>query len=562
MRTPSRIITLLSAAAGVAAMTAGVATPVTAAAASTTHAAATSPVTLVMDNESGETWPCGFNPFSSAVNADGLSFGEVYEELVFVDSLESGKATPWLATAYKWSNSGKTLTFTIRQGVKWSDGQPFSAKDVLFTFDLLKKYPALDLTSVWSVLSSVAPDGTDGVVFNFKTVATPYFYYIADQVPIVPEHIWAKIANPVNYIDTNPVGTGPYVMQKCTPENIVYQRNPLYWQKGLPRIQTVDYPSFTSNDPANQELSNGTAQWGSQYVPNIQASYLSKSRDYHDWFPPIASVSLFPNLTNKVLQNVAVREAIAYAINRPLVSKIGESGYEPAGNQTDIATPTFSAWLDQGLANQYGYSYSPAKAMSVLAKAGFKEVGGVMQKGDEKLSFSVINVGGFSDWVADMLVIQQELKAVGIQVTPENLSETTYFTRLYDGQFQIAYGDETGGPSPYYEMRQILYSHNTAPVGQAASTNYERYSNAATDSLIDQYAGTTSLASQHAITNALEKVMLSQVPVVPVVEEVDWYQYDTAHIAGWATPTDAYAQPAIYITPDVGVMLLHLYPTS
>ena len=51
-------------------------------------------------------------------------------------------------------------------------------------------------------------------------------------------------------------------------------------------------------------------------------------------------------------------------------------------------------------------------------------------------------------------------------------------------------------------------------------------------------------------------------PVIPVVEEVDWYQYDTANIGGWATPTDAYAQPAIYIVPDVGVVLLHLYPKS
>jgi peptide/nickel transport system substrate-binding protein len=529
---------------------------------SSLRANGSSSVSITMDNESGETWPCGFNPFNPAVNGDGLSFGEVYEELVFVDSLKSGATTPWLASAYSWADGDKVLTFTIRSGIKWSDGQPFSAQDVAFTFDLLKKYPALDLTSVWSVLSSVSLKGSNQVVFQFKSSAVPYFYYIADQVPIVPEHIWSKISNPVDYLDAAPIGTGPYEMQKCTPENIVYQKNPNYWQKGLPKIQTVYYPSFTSNDPANEELANGTAQWGSQFVPNIQGYYLSKSKNYHDWFPPIASVSIFFDLKNPVLSNVAVRQAMAYAINRPLVSNIGEYGYEPAANQTDIATPTFSSWLDQGLANQYGYGFNPSKAKSILEKAGFKEVGGVMQKGSTKLSFSIINVGGFSDWVADMSVIQQELKAVGIQIKPENLSEATYDTDLYDGEFQLAYGDETGGPSPYYELRQLLYSHNSAPIGTAASTDWERYSDPATDALIDEYAATTSPATQRTITDDLEKVMLSQVPIIPVVEEVDWYQYDTANVGGWATPANPFAQPAIYIVPDVGVMLLHLYPTS
>ncbi len=139
----------------------------------------------------------------------GLTFGEVYEELVFVDNLESGKTTPWLASAYAWSNDTKTLTFTVRAGVKWSDGVPFTANDVLFTFNLLKKNPALDLNSIWSVLSSVSLKGTNQVVFQFKKAATPYFYYIADQTPIVPEHIWSKISNPVTYLDATPIGTGP-----------------------------------------------------------------------------------------------------------------------------------------------------------------------------------------------------------------------------------------------------------------------------------------------------------------------------------------------------------------
>ena len=140
--------------------------------------------TLTIDNESGSLWTCNFNPFN--LSDIGYSLGPVYEPLMFVNTLQSAKTTPWLATATAWTNGNKTLTFTIRNGVKWSDGKPMTAADVVFTFNLLKKFKALDLNAVWSVLSSVTQKGSDQVVMTFKQPAVTYFYYIADQVAIVP----------------------------------------------------------------------------------------------------------------------------------------------------------------------------------------------------------------------------------------------------------------------------------------------------------------------------------------------------------------------------------------
>ncbi|HZQ80629.1 MAG TPA: ABC transporter substrate-binding protein [Gaiellaceae bacterium] len=517
------------------------------------NAASGSSVTI--SNESGTTWTCGFNPYNGSVL--GLSFGTVYEELVYVNALQSAKATPWLASAYKWSNGNKTLTFTIRKGVRWSDGTPFTAADVVFSFDLLKKHPALDLNADWSVLKSVAQKGSQ-VVFNFKTSAVPYFYYIAGQTPIVPKHIWASVGNPVTYNDPHPIGTGPYTMSKCSPQVITYQKNASYWQKGLPKIDTVYYPSFTSNDPANQELADDTAQWGSQFIPNIKGYYLSKSPDHHIWFPPVANVSIFINLTNPQLA-LPVRQAMAYAIDRSRVSQIGEYGYEPPANQTGIVTPTYKSWLPASLKGQY--AYNPAKAKAILTKAGYKMSGGVFKSPSGKsLSFSIINIGGYSDWVASVQVIQQELKAVGIEITPQNLSGTTYDADLYAGKFQLAYGAETGGPAPYYELRQLLFSKNSAPIGQTASSNWERFSSKQVDSWINAYGATTSAATQHSLVTKLAGVMTSQVPAIPVTEEVDWYQYSTKSITGWPTPSNPFAQPAAYSTPDIGVTLLHLRP--
>jgi peptide/nickel transport system substrate-binding protein len=517
---------------------------------------------LTISNESGGTWTCQFNPFNPNVNI--LPFGPVYEPLAFVNNLQSGKATPWLATAWTWSDGNKVLTFTIRKSVNWNDGKPMTAADIVYTFNLLKKDPALDLQSVWTVLTSVAQQGSDQVVMTFREPALPYFYYVAGQTPIVPEHIWSTIKNPVTYNDATPVGTGAYTIKACTPENITYAASKHYWQPGEPKVAEVLYPAFTSNTPANTELADGTAQWGNQFIPDIQKFYSAKSPDNHYWFPPTANNAMFINLKDPLLSNVAVRQAMAYAIDRNKVSQIGEYGYEPAANQTGIVTPTFSDWLNSAAAAKYGYGYNPAKAEQILTAAGFKKgSNGIFEtKSGQPLSFTVINIGDYSDFVASMQVVQQQLKAAGIGLTVQNLSSDDFDTKLFNGNYQLAYYYETGGPTPYYEMRQWLLSANSAPIGKSASSNYERYSNPATDKLLSEYATAATPAAQHQIVDQLQQVMLQEVPVIPMTESVDWYEYNTGAFSGWPTPANPYAQPGPALTPDFGIVLLHLKPKS
>src|SRR5579872_4341527 len=141
---------------------------------------------LVIDNESGSTWTCQFNPFNSAVLGPGITFALMYEPLEFVNILQSNSPpVPMLASSSQWSPDYKTLTFTIRSGVKWSDGQPFSAADVVYTFNAMKSDKAIDLNALWSgdggPVTSVTAKGTDQVVVTFNAPAQTYFYYVADQ---------------------------------------------------------------------------------------------------------------------------------------------------------------------------------------------------------------------------------------------------------------------------------------------------------------------------------------------------------------------------------------------
>jgi peptide/nickel transport system substrate-binding protein len=529
---------------------------------STSSAKAAANSVLVLDNENGSPWNCFFNPFLGADNPF-LDFGYMYEPLIYVNPLQNGATTPMLATSSSWSADHKDLTFQIRQGVKWSDGQPFTAADVAYTLNLVRGNSTLDNFGIHSVISSVTQDSPTSVTVHLNSANQVYFYYIADQIPIVPQHIWSKITKPEAYPDNNPVGTGPYVMNKCSPQNVEYKANATYWQPGLPKVQTLEYPAYLDNNTANNDLASGKDQWGSQYIPGIQAFYLSKSPNYHYWFPPTVNLTMIPNLTNPILKDVRVRQAISYALNRQQISTIGESGYELPANQTGIVTPTFSSDQDQAAVAALGNGYDPAKAKSLLAQAGYHlgSDGIMVNAAGQKLSFGIINNAGFSDWVAAVQVAQQQLKAVGIQITPHNQDGNTFTANLYKGDFQLAFYDQQiFAPSPWYELNNWLNSANATAIGTEGGTNFGRYKDPATDSLLNQYISATTPAQQQSLLNQLQMVMVTQAPIIPVLEAVDWFQYDSSKFTGWPTQSDPYAQPAIYAYPDEEQVLLHLTP--
>src|SRR3954451_13520120 len=180
----------------------------------------------------------------------------------------------------------------------------------------MKQQPALDLYALWTGagLTSVTAAGNK-VTMKFKGAAEPYFFNFANQVGIVPKHIWSTgeaASKPSTWADPKPVGTGPYTVQSCTSNNITYVANGSSWQAGKPYIQTVQYPAYLDNNPANLDLASGKAQWGSQYIPNIKQFYLGKSTANHPWSPPTPNVQIFPNLdpSHPITSNLKIRQAI------------------------------------------------------------------------------------------------------------------------------------------------------------------------------------------------------------------------------------------------------------
>lgn len=520
--------------------------------------------TLTISAADGETWPCSFNPFNP--NTYFFSLGMTNEELYYVDSL-TGHMTPWLATSYKWSDNAKVLTWTIRRGVSWSNGQPFTAADVAFTFNLIKQHPDLDLNAIDPLLKSVAVSGKDQVVMKFNAPAATEFYYIADQVSIVPESIWSKVKNPLTYQDSAPVGTGPYLVGTCTPQNIAYVKNTHYWQPGKPKFDRVEVPAILTNSVANEMLANGTAQWGGQYIPDIKQFYLSRNPANRDWSPPVGVNGIYINLKDPLLSDLAVRQAMAYGVNRALISKLGEGGEAPPANQAAVLLPAQRGWYNASLAAKYNdYNYDPAKAISILEKAGYKRgPGGIFQNSKgQPLAFTIIDVGAYSDAVADVQIFDQDMAQIGIKMTQENLSTPAVSGDRADGKFQLAYG---GPPQitvdgPYGILRGLLYSANSAPIGQAAASNYERFSSPHEDALINGLASATSLSVAQQLVKQMEAPMLEDVPFLPLTEATAQNENNSAYATGWPGPSNPYANPSPTTQPDEGVVLVNLVPTG
>lgn len=496
------------------------------------------------------TFQPNFSPFQG--NANQGTDGLIYQPLFYFDNVSSN-VYPFLGTNYSWSNGDKTLTVNLQQHAKWSDGKAFTSKDVVFTFNLFKKYPATDTNGVWNELTSVTANGKYQVIFQFKKADVPFAAFVLGSY-IVPQHIWASLGNPSKVNVPNPVGTGPYVLGSFSPEVYTLKANPNYYG-GEPDIRNLQYPAYTSNDSADLALAKGQIDWAGIFIPNIQNVYSSKSPNNKYWFPPDGDVVLYPNLTNPLLGNLAVRQAISLGINRQQIDQEGEYGFEAPASPTGLVLPNDNSWIDPSLtSSQLSYSYNPAKAIQILEKAGFKKnAQGIFESSSgQPLSFTLQVVTGWTDWDSDSELISQQLKQIGINVTVQEEQFGSYYSNLtgHNYQLTISWTNNTG-PNPYYQYENMLATKG--------GWNIEQWSNPVTTEALSNFEKTNNLAAQQQQIYKIEKVMVNSLPTIPLVYAATWNEYNDSNITGWPTAQNPYVNPAPFTGAADAVVLMHLH---
>jgi peptide/nickel transport system substrate-binding protein len=530
---------------------------------STTSSSGSSSATLVMEGSPTGPMPQVFNPFSPVdpANTAGAT-NLVYEPLLQFDLLKPGTIYPWLATSYAWSNGGRTITFTLRSGVKFTNGWPFNGSNVAWEFNLLKSNATVN-TSGLPITSASSPNATTAVV-NFSRPVYTLLYFIA-STPQLPENVWSKV-NPATYPDTRPVGTGPYVMSTFTSAGMNLTRNPHYWG-GSPPVAKVQFPAYDSNDSANLALEQGSLDWAGNFVQNIKTAWVGKDPSTnHYWDAPLSTQNLLPNLTEFPFSGaagLAVREAISDGINRTTISADGEDSQQPGAtgpaSLTGLPMPTDRGYVTPATAG-YVTSYDPAKARQILTAAGWKMgSNGVFELNGKPLEFTIEDPSAYTDYITDDNIIAQELKAVGMDVSVQGVSVQKFGTDVNDGTFQMVNRYSTVGPTPYFMYDQFLDDSITAPIGKNATGDFERFHSPQAQALLTQFASTNNTSTQLADIVGMEKIIATQLPIIPIIFSVAWFEYSTSKFTGWPSPSNPYA-PGQPEGPYDEYTILHLHP--
>jgi peptide/nickel transport system substrate-binding protein len=521
--------------------------------------------TLVMEGSPTGPMAQVFNPFSplspaSTAGATNL----VYEPLLQFDLLKPGTIYPWLATGYSWSNGGKTITFTLRSGVKFTNGDPFDGSNVAWEFNMLKTNTAANQNGL-PITSASSPSPTS-VVINFSEPVYTLLYFIANT-PMLPESIWSKV-NPATFADSSPVGTGPYVVSSFTSSGITLTRNPHYWG-GVPPVAKVEFPAYDSNTSANLALEQGTLDWAGNFVQNIKTAFVAKDPStYHYWDAGLEVQSLVPNLTVFPFTGaagLAVRQAISDGINRTLISDDGEDFQQPGAtgpaSLTGLVLPVDQSYVTPTTSAD-ATSYDPAKAKQVLQAAGWKMgSGGYFELNGKPLAFTIEDPSAYTDYITDDTIIAQELKAVGMDVTVSGISVQKFGTDVADGTFQMVNRYGTAGPTPYFAYDNWLDDTITAPVGKNATGDYERFYSPAAETYLKQFAGTDDSTTQLNDIVGLENIVASQLPIIPMIFGVAWFEYNSSQFTGWPSQSDPY-DPGQPEGPYDEYTILHLHPVS
>ena len=484
-----------------------------------------------------------FNPMQPSSALHGVNL--IYEPLEIVSPID-GTFTPFLASGYKFTDP-KTLVFTVRQGVKWSDGKPFSASDVVFTFNLLKKFPALDGNGVWQHMSAISASGND-VTITFKTPNVPFAAVIA-QTPMLPEHVWSSVADPVKFTNTKPVGTGPFTLGAFAPTQYALKKNASYWQADKIVPAQVLFPAQASNQNTNQlDVSSGKFDWAYNFLPNVKTTYVARDPQHNTyWFPPGGTIGLYLNLTKAPYNDVNFRNGISLSLNRTTVANKAVNGYLGQASMSGLILPNLNKWLDPSLANQGLVKQDAAAATAAFAKAGFTLQGGkLVGKDGKQASMTIVMPNNFSDWVAAATEVTNELKTAGINVSSDLPQFAQYSQQIQSGSFNAAMGGFGGTGTPYTDFNNALNSSFAVPIGTPTANNFERFKSAAVDSALSQLASATDPATQQAATNQLQQQMITQTPVVLLYYGGSWGLFSTKAFTGWPSASDPYTLPTNY----------------
>jgi peptide/nickel transport system substrate-binding protein len=474
------------------------------------------------------------NPFVAFNSAAYNTFENIYPYLVQYNP--KLQFVPDFARSWQQSADGRTWTFHTQPNAKWSDGKPLTAADVAWTFSTILKFAsgptANSAGTTAHMASATAPNATTAVVTYKQPVANVLSQL--QQVPILPEHIWAKYATGngkalTTFSNSAPiVSGGPFKLVKYTPKQIaLFQRNPRFYGP-KPHIDELGLQFFGTDDAMITALKSGQLD-GIETVPPTSVATLKSAGfvvrenpgNYFDDF--IINSNPQQQASHRELLNPLLRQAFDYAINRQAIVETSLLGYGQPGSS--IVPPATGHWYDSSIRPT---PFSLAKAGQLLDQAGFRMGPNGLRIADgHPMSYTIIMPEATTSSYGNrsFQIIRADFKKIGVQLNPKNLDDTAAYDAILANHyrnFELSMWDW----QPLLDPDFIL---SVLTCGSWNVWNDTGYCSKSYDQLYQQQGAAMSPAQRQQLVYQLQKTIATQRPYLVI----DYADLIEAHSKSW-----------------------------
>jgi peptide/nickel transport system substrate-binding protein len=487
--------------------------------------------------------PDSLNPFVGWASASFEVWSLNYDQLVGWDPEDFSADDSGLATSWEVSPDGKTYTFHLRKGVKWQDGVPFTADDVAFTYNYIVKNDmyAFSIGTAGIEEARVVDPLTVQIVCR-----RPKADLLRIWVPILPEHVWAKVPPKKageDFVNATPiVGTGPFQTVKFKKGDYVRMVADPDYYRGAPHIDDVIFQTYQNPDTMTADLEAGTID-AAQGIPQAQFKRVASSPglqgvayNYRNW--DYLCMNCYDGAASKgaaVLRDQRFRRALNWAVDRGKLAEVAWNGRAAPG--TTILPP--DQWVDPDYHWQppagEAYTYDPAEARRQLDAAGYRDTDGDgwRESGGRPILLRLWADDESMEHQSEARLIAGQLKEVGVRTRLEIGDMGVYEAMVWNydhGRYAPDYDLFVSGWDGYFDPGQTL---STFTAGQIEGWNEPCWSDAEYDRLCAQQATTLDTAGRQQQIWRMQQIMYEQAPEI-VLTYPDYLQaYDTAHWTGW-----------------------------
>lgn len=501
-----------------------------------------------------------YNPYTTG----GLFDGIMFEPLMMFNNM-TGEVEYRLAKSASYSDDLKTITVTLRDGLKWSDGTSLTAKDVVFSYTMTKDAPAFDVKAIWTSGNLVSVTATDEhtIVFTLNEADSTFIWGLP-KYHILPAHIWGKI--PTNELATytypNPVGSGPLTEVKfLKPQQMQLCRNPHYYLENRPYIDCMTFRSYNDNSQVQPALMKGEIDWGSNFIADIENTFVAADpENNHYWYPANDAIHLYVNTQEKPFDDIRVRQALSMALNRDEIVDIAAYGYPTANFNVGGIAELYAPYIDESVTKQFASltKFNPEQAQKILDEAGYidRDGDGFRDMADgSAIEFDINVVNGWTDWIQVVQMVTEYYEEIGIKANVKTVDWSVYDSGLKKSEYKMSINWSMVGTNPI-EAYQAYFL--TSQVGKSWHAGHGVHS-ADIDALINSFGLTNDPKEQQKILIELQKFTAEKLPFIPLFSNPTWFQYSTKKFVGWPSAENPYVQPSFYDGGNRNLIINHLH---